>query len=200
MAGGCHLAGAITLGAHRPSLAPVPTNRCQSGYGAHAMEEKEATATKTAPSAEFIKKMDALQASSAGKARTRTGPVTHARVWDWFGNAEVFLGAEPLTEQYKPSSMVDPRYTPFERFYVVEDAPGVPLLALRLRPFAFRDARIHDPLGRIVTRKDMKDGVRGLALYTLDDDEEEDNVPEPYTDVSEDDFLAHFGARATRWV
>ena len=120
-------------------------------------------------------------------------------IWNWFGENGAFIGGAPMCEGYDEGAIVDPARTPFERLYFV--AAPVPILALRLRPRAHREKRLHDSMELIGTLADMDDKVNGLVVYTIVGDIDDAYV-EADTEVDETEFVNTLSRThtVTRWV
>lgn len=149
----------------------------------------------------------------ANKKRNYECINTKFQIWDWFGNHGAFIGGTPMTPTYNEDCLTDPKYTPFERFYVSLDTPSG-FIALRLRPFAHKQGRIFDSMELVTLRSEMENPKTDLWVYhlprkVLDSDDEADDdemdadadhcIPVARLSVTEEELLREF-PNIVRWV
>src|SRR4051812_20722787 len=77
-------------------------------------------------------------------------------LWKWFGDHGTFIGGVPLSKSYNEDGLTDPARTPFDIFYISLNCP-VSVIALRLRPNAIKDERLHDRMEHVLRRSQIYD-------------------------------------------
>ncbi len=156
-------------------------------------------ATKEAFFLEHVLDQNADGVRRWGFKDIRLGVLTDEEVreqaWDYFGSHGCWIGAAPMTDDYRYQSMTDPARTPFERLYYVFRGPSkMPILAYRLiGSRKDRRLRLHDPMECF----DSQTPAGHLTIMQLF---HEDEAPENTMTVPESYFLAHMGDPVTKWV
>ncbi len=91
--------------------------------------------------------------------------MTPGEIWSDFGNAGVFIGGAPATDDYSSEGLLDPSKTCFELLFVKQATATDPTRFLAMRLLRNRAGRLYDSMECLMRRNQMDNALQNVVVY-----------------------------------